>query len=116
MEASRREIEVGGRKVALIEAGSGPPLVYLHGFADVHGVAGGLLPFHEGLAQRHRVIAPAHPGCNGSGDFLQGNRVDDFLFHCARCSTLSSSTASRWSAIAPAAGSPPSSRCAVPSG
>ena len=81
MEASRREIEVGGRKVALIEAGSGAPLVYLHGFADVHGVADDLQPFHEGLAQRNRLIAPAHPGCNGSGDFPQGNRVDDFLFH-----------------------------------
>ena len=50
MEASRQEIEIGGRKVALIEAGSGPPLVYLHGFADVHGVSEELLPFHQGLA------------------------------------------------------------------
>ena len=81
MAASKREIDVRGRKVALIEAGSGPPLVYLHGFADVHGVAGELQPFHEGLAQTHRLIAPAHPGCNGSTDFTQGNRVDDFLFH-----------------------------------
>lgn len=81
MEVKKREIDVKGRKVALIEAGSGTPLVYLHGFADVHGVAGGLQPFHQGLAQRNRLIAPAHPGCNGSSDFLQGNRVDDFLFH-----------------------------------
>jgi pimeloyl-ACP methyl ester carboxylesterase len=81
MEMKKREIDVRGRKVALIEAGSGPPLVYLHGFADVHGVAGDLLPFHEGLARGHSLIAPAHPGCNGSSDFLQGNRVDDFLFH-----------------------------------
>jgi pimeloyl-ACP methyl ester carboxylesterase len=81
MEASGREIEVRGRKVALIEAGSGAPLVYLHGFADIHGVAGGLQPFHQGLAQSHRLIAPAHPGCNGSDDFTQGNRVDDYLFH-----------------------------------
>jgi pimeloyl-ACP methyl ester carboxylesterase len=81
MESSRREIEAGGRKVALIEAGSGAPLVYLHGFADVHGVADSLQPFHEGLAQKHSLIAPAYPGCNGSSDFLQGNRVDDFLFH-----------------------------------
>jgi len=81
MESKRSEIDVKGRKVALIEAGSGPPLVYLHGFADVHGVAGDLQPFHEGLAKSHRLIAPAHPGCNGSGDFTQGNRVDDFLFH-----------------------------------
>ena len=33
-------VEVRGRKVALIESGQGEPLVYLHGFADVHGVAG----------------------------------------------------------------------------
>ena len=81
MEGQKREIDVRGRKVGLIEGGSGPPLVYLHGFADIHGVAGSLQPFHQGLAQGHRLIAPAHPGCNGSGDFTQGNRVEDFLFH-----------------------------------
>jgi pimeloyl-ACP methyl ester carboxylesterase len=89
MDSTKREIDVRGRKVALIEAGSGAPLVYLHGFADVHGVAAGLLPFHEGMAQKNRLIAPAHPGCNGSGDFTQGNRVDDFLFHyCELFDTL----------------------------
>jgi pimeloyl-ACP methyl ester carboxylesterase len=81
MNARRREIEVRGRTVVLIEAGSGPPLVYLHGFADVHGVAGNLQPFHQDLASGHSLIAPAHPGCDGSGEFLQGNRVDDYLFH-----------------------------------
>lgn len=81
MDSKKTEIVVRGRKVALIEAGSGAPVVYLHGFADVHGVAGGLLPFHQGLAERNRLLAPAHPGCNGSSDFTQGNRVDDFLFH-----------------------------------
>lgn len=81
MEASQREMDVRGRKVRLIESGSGEPLVYLHGFADVHGVAGSLLPFHQGLAQGRRLIAPAHPACNGSAEFVQGNRVEDFLFH-----------------------------------
>ena len=81
MEASQREIDVRGRKVVLIESGSGDPVVYLHGFADVHSVAGGLLPFHQGLAQGRRLIAPAHPACNGSAEFVQGNRVEDFLFH-----------------------------------
>jgi pimeloyl-ACP methyl ester carboxylesterase len=81
MDAKKSMLDVKGRKVALIEAGSGAPLVYLHGFADVHGLAGDLPPFHEGLARRNRVIAPAHPGCNGSDEFLQGNRVEDFLFH-----------------------------------
>ncbi len=81
MEPTIREIDVSGRKVVLLEAGSGAPLVYLHGFADVHGVANDLLPFHLELAQGHQLIAPAHPGCNGSDDFLQGNRIEDFLFH-----------------------------------
>lgn len=81
MEASKREIDVRGRRVVLFEAGSGEPLVYLHGLADVHGVAGDLLPFHRGLAQDRRLIAPAHPACNGSAEFMQGNRVEDFLFH-----------------------------------
>jgi pimeloyl-ACP methyl ester carboxylesterase len=77
----KSSIKVRGRDVALIEAGEGAPLIYLHGFADVHGVVGDLLPFHQGLASKRKLIAPAHPGCNGSGDFTQGNRVDDFLFH-----------------------------------
>lgn len=81
MQVTKREIDVRGRNVALIEAGSGPPLVYLHGFADVHGVAGDLLSFHAALAQTNRLIAPAHPGCNGSSEMQQGNRVEDFLFH-----------------------------------
>ena len=33
---TKRVIEARGRKIALIEAGAGDPLVYLHGFADVH--------------------------------------------------------------------------------
>ena len=45
-------VEVRGRKVALIEGGRGEPLVYLHGFADVHGVAGEFQPFICGSARR----------------------------------------------------------------
>ena len=51
-------LEVRGRKVALIESGRGEPLVYLHGFADVHGVAGEFQPFHTRLGEAARVIAP----------------------------------------------------------
>ena len=68
---SERLIEFSGRIVNVIEEGEGAPLLYLHGFADVHGVAAGLLPFHRALAKNRRVIAPAHPGCNG-GDELDG--------------------------------------------
>lgn len=77
---SQRLIEFAGRIVNVIEEGEGPPLLYLHGFADVHGVAEGFLPFHRALAKSRRVIAPAHPGCNG-GDELDGYHVDDLIFH-----------------------------------
>jgi pimeloyl-ACP methyl ester carboxylesterase len=77
-----RSIDVRGRKVAVAEAGNkrGTPLVYLHGFADVHGVAGDFLPFHQRLAEHAKVIAPAHPGCNGS-DELDSCSIDDVVFH-----------------------------------
>lgn len=77
---SLRTIDIRGRKVAIAEAGEGAPLVYLHGFADVHGVAGDLLPFHQKLARHARVVAPAHPGCNGS-DELPSSSIDDVIFH-----------------------------------
>ena len=113
---SVRIIDVRGRKVAVAEAGSGgPPLVYLHGFADVHGVAGDLLPFHLRLAQHARVIAPAHPGCNGS-DELDSASIDDVVFHYLELFDAPTCPASTWSAIAPAAGSRPRSRCGIPSG
>lgn len=77
---SMRTVDVRGRTVAIAEAGQGAPLVYLHGFADVHGVAGGLLPFHQRLARHARVIAPAHPGCNGS-DEISPCSINDVIFH-----------------------------------
>ncbi|MGE0627803.1 MAG: alpha/beta fold hydrolase [Hyphomicrobiaceae bacterium] len=85
---STTEIQARGRKVAVIESGNGPPLLYLHGFADLHGLAGEPMAFHQGLAERRRMIAPAHPGCNGSDDLSDGNRVEDYLFHV--CEVLDS--------------------------
>ena len=64
-------LEVRGRKVALIESGRGEPLVYLHGFADVHGVAADFQPFHLRLGAAARVIAPAHPGCAQSDELAR---------------------------------------------
>jgi pimeloyl-ACP methyl ester carboxylesterase len=78
---SRRTIDVRGRKVDVLEAGDGDPLVYLHGFADVHGVAGDLQPFHQQLSTAARLIAPAHPGCAGSDELPDGCGIDDVLFH-----------------------------------
>ncbi len=74
-------MQVAGRMVSLIESGSGEPTVYLHGFADVHGVDAELMPFHQGLAKCTHLIAPAHPGCNGSDDLPGPHSIEDAVFH-----------------------------------
>lgn len=78
---TRKIIKVAGRDVAVIEKGSGHPLVYLHGYADIHGVAEGLLPFHDLLASGNRLIAPAHPGCSGSSELTGSHSSEDYVFH-----------------------------------
>ncbi len=78
---SGRVVEVSGRKVWVLEEGAGPPLLYLHGFADVHSVKEGWLPFHRRLAERARVVAPAHPGCAQSGENPDIDSIEDVVFH-----------------------------------
>jgi pimeloyl-ACP methyl ester carboxylesterase len=74
-------LDIGGHAVGVAEAGSGEPLVYLHGFADVHGSSSDYLPFHHALAARVRVIAPAHPGCNVSEENEEIDTIEDVVFH-----------------------------------
>ena len=78
---SGRHLDVNGRKVWILESGGGPPLVYLHGFADVHSVKEDWLPFHEHLARKARVIAPAHPGCAQSDENQDIDTIEDVVFH-----------------------------------
>jgi len=77
---TERIIEVAGHAVEVAEAGSGAPLLYLHGFADIHGAAPPWLPFHEELAKSFRVVAPAHPGCAGSDEDDAIETIDDLAF------------------------------------
>jgi len=77
----RRQVPVQGHAVEIAEIGSGPPLLYLHGFCDVHGSVPDWLEFHEALGQRFTVIAPAHPGCAGSEENDDIDAVDDATFH-----------------------------------
>ena len=74
-------ITVGGRNVAVAEAGKGRPILYLHGFADVHAGSVGWLPFHEALAESFRVVAPAHPACAGTDEDESIDTIDDVIFH-----------------------------------
>jgi pimeloyl-ACP methyl ester carboxylesterase len=78
---SGRTIESNGRKVWILETGNGTPLLYLHGFADVHSVKEGWLPFHEKLAERAHVIAPAHPGCAQTDENKDIEIIEDVAFH-----------------------------------
>jgi pimeloyl-ACP methyl ester carboxylesterase len=78
---SGRILDVNQRKVWVLENGSGAPLLYLHGFADVHGVKENLMRFHERLTQRARVMAPAHPGCAQTDENNDIDTIDDVVFH-----------------------------------
>jgi pimeloyl-ACP methyl ester carboxylesterase len=78
---SKTVLDLRGRKVAVAEGGRGEPLVYLHGFADVHAVAGDFQDFHLQLCEAARVIAPAHPGCAESDELADGCGIDDVVFH-----------------------------------
>lgn len=78
---SARIIEAGGRKVGVYEAGDGQPLVYLHGFADIHAVTDAPFPFHDALSGSHRLIAPAHPGCADTDEYEDLYAVEDAVYH-----------------------------------
>jgi pimeloyl-ACP methyl ester carboxylesterase len=67
-------------KIDIRETGKGEPLIYLHGFADIHAASVGWLPFHEELAKSFRLIAPAHPGCAGSDEDESIENIDDVAF------------------------------------
>ena len=70
----RKKIEIAGIELEVHEAGDGPPLLYLHaggGFRTAH-------PAMPLLVERHRVIAPSHPGFGGSSLPNWMNSVDDF--------------------------------------
>ena len=78
---SGRILGINEREVWLLEKGEGPPLLYLHGFADVHSVKESWLDFHERLSQGARIIAPAHPGCAQSQENGEIDAIEDVVFH-----------------------------------
>lgn len=63
--------------VDLLRAGSGPPLLFLHGA----GGGGRWLTFQERLAQRFDVLAPSHPGHAGSPAAEWIEHISDLAFH-----------------------------------
>lgn len=76
-----RAVDVQGVSVSLLDAGQGAPVLYLHGFADVHGAVADPQPFHEALGASARLLAPAHPGCGASTGIERVDGVEDLVFH-----------------------------------
>ncbi len=74
MTPDRRHVALrdGGLGFEVLSAGRGAPLVYFHSFHE----RGGWSPFLEGLAARHTVYAPFHPGVAGSTGV---DALDDLL-------------------------------------
>jgi pimeloyl-ACP methyl ester carboxylesterase len=62
-DVTERTVDVGPIRARLLVAGTGSPVLYLHG-------AGGLMwdPFLEALATEHTVHAVEHPGARASED------------------------------------------------
>ena len=73
---SQRDITVDGVRVAVLEAGSGEPLVYFHGAGAGRGFDE-LLP----LARQRRVIVPIHPGFGASDDDPGITAILDYVVH-----------------------------------
>lgn len=78
-------LTIRNQKVHLLQGGSGPPLLYLHGLvADLHSFPAdsGLTSFHETLAQSFTVYAPALPGYAETEGYDELETVEDMVFFC----------------------------------
>jgi pimeloyl-ACP methyl ester carboxylesterase len=67
---------VDGVDTAVLTAGEGAPLVFLHGGGTVEGFDC-FLP----LAERFRLVVPYHPGFGLSGDDPRIGSIDDYVRH-----------------------------------
>ena len=76
-QAHTRLIDLHGRKVQIMEGGEGQPLLYLH---SAYG-ENLWMPFHEKLAQKFRILAPAHPGFALSEGLEEIDSMEDMVFH-----------------------------------
>ncbi|HXG63515.1 MAG TPA: alpha/beta hydrolase [Blastocatellia bacterium] len=73
-----RMIELNGRQIQIMEGGEGEPVLYLH---SAYGENLLWFPFHQKLAEKFRVIAPAHPGFARSEGLEDIDSMEDMVFH-----------------------------------
>ena len=75
MSTSVGKVRVGGLSVAFERAGTGPPLVLLHGGLSDHREWRGQI---DGLCEDFTVVAWDAPGCGGSSDPPETFRMPDY--------------------------------------
>jgi len=75
-EFNRETHTVNGVKTILLTAGSGEPLIFLHGAGTFHG-----FEFAKPWADKFRVILPFHPGFGESGDDPAMTDIHDYVMH-----------------------------------
>lgn len=77
MQAFQRETRtINGVKVVLYTAGSGEPLLFLHGAGTFHG-----FEFARPWAEQYKVLLPYHPGWGESDDGPQLTDMNDYVLH-----------------------------------
>jgi pimeloyl-ACP methyl ester carboxylesterase len=73
---TRRTLKINGIDTVVLEAGSGPPLVYLHGAGTVTG-----FDFAASWSREFHVIIPYHPGFGPSADDPAITEIHDYVLH-----------------------------------
>lgn len=74
MPTKQVPVASGRYEIEVVEEGSGPPLLFLHGISGLQWS-----PFLDALAQDHTVIAPRHPGF-GDGSQEELDTVHDLVY------------------------------------
>ncbi len=75
-DETRHSVSVNGATISYLRAGSGPPLLFLHGAGGVDGWA----PWMDALAEKHDLIVPDHPGWGRSDMPDWFDNVHDLAF------------------------------------
>jgi pimeloyl-ACP methyl ester carboxylesterase len=73
---TRHTLRINGTETVLLEAGIGPPLVYLHGAGTVSG-----FDFAAPWTKKFRVLIPYHPGFGASADDPLVTEIHDYVLH-----------------------------------
>jgi pimeloyl-ACP methyl ester carboxylesterase len=73
---SIRRLNVNGAEIAMLTAGSGDPLLFLHGAGTLTG-----FEFALGWADQFQVLIPYHPGFGESADDPRVREMHDYVLH-----------------------------------